>query len=662
MIGGNKPDNDSNQMAFKRPQEHQQGNFSGDHKLAQNPWPQLEAAASKVRDIAHIQKIAPRGDSGFILSKHPLIADSSIGIGMNQFGAPKERPFTEFHPPHQPIQAPRQEDFRLSAFKGTCYCGNRGRDAEGFNKCNSQNCSNIAHRCCMPWRIQDLGEFECSACIILANDPLNEVQTVLLEPSLIQSGFEYKFKLGLDSLQRIKESSNLDVEVRCIKMDGEHFFEQTWPDKCEIRINDVLVKDVKLLAQNSSLKKRRDEKLSRFVQQLKGGTNKISVSFQNVMDGKNSKLHRDAPYTFTVVIVEKLAVNALADKIINKCTLSKAECKKNISSKFGDYKDLKISEVKANLVCLVSFTHLVHPARGKNCSHLGCFSLPIFLKTMQSNALRNWLCPLCRKPCYKLVVDSYIEELVKEAKTQDISKNQVLFSKDGKYRFVTDKDQPGSNSPSRSHSNSYKPVVKDNHEPEILSLDEDDMRIEPLGKNSKIAPFNPLEPKPQGSGEYAMMLGKRDEESSDFLSDPEFMANLYSYVQSKADRKLDLSTYEGFMRKPSSFSGFEERLRRRLGSDYFARKCFEMLYRMIQEKLKEKKRQPPSHETIYQQLLTKIRGDAAGTTGAPGPTIGGGEGLDVLQQLMKKYRIDYTPLPYSRTSDRDETHSLTLTL
>jgi hypothetical protein len=50
----------------------------------------------------------------------------------------------------------------------------------------------------------------------------------------------------------------IGVEVRCLKLDGEHLFDQTWPDKAVIRINGKVAKEVEPLIQNSSLKKRRD--------------------------------------------------------------------------------------------------------------------------------------------------------------------------------------------------------------------------------------------------------------------------------------------------------------------------------------------------------------------------------------------------------------------
>jgi hypothetical protein len=53
------------------------------------------------------------------------------------------------------------------------------------------------------------------------------------------------------------------VEVRCIKLDGKIGSEEsTWPDIGELSMNGRRVIEFKPLPNNSSLKKRRDEKFT----------------------------------------------------------------------------------------------------------------------------------------------------------------------------------------------------------------------------------------------------------------------------------------------------------------------------------------------------------------------------------------------------------------
>jgi len=53
------------------------------------------------------------------------------------------------------------------------------------------------------------------------------------------------------------------VEVRCIRIDGKYGAEEpTWPDVGDVWINEKRVLEFRPLQNNSSLKKRKDEKLT----------------------------------------------------------------------------------------------------------------------------------------------------------------------------------------------------------------------------------------------------------------------------------------------------------------------------------------------------------------------------------------------------------------
>ena len=55
---------------------------------------------------------------------------------------------------------------------------------------------------------------------------------------------------------------------------------------------------------------------------MKVGVNSVSINFQNVVDGKNTKLKQDPKYVFSVVLVRKIAVDELSMRIRNINMLS----------------------------------------------------------------------------------------------------------------------------------------------------------------------------------------------------------------------------------------------------------------------------------------------------------------------------------------------------
>ena len=291
------------------------------------------------------------------------------------------------------------------------------------------------------WPESKKHEFVCPRCIILNNDPLNNVEQILYEPSILQSKKVYNFKIDFESYSKISSKASYGVEIRTLKLDGEHFYEQTWPDKCSIWLNGKVLKEIDPLNQNSSLKKRRDQKIfNRYM--VKNGTNTLSISYKNVKDGKNTKVDFDPLYVFCILLVKKLTVEELSASIVEKNTMTTEESKQFVRSRFSEQGDLRISEIKADLLCKISFTYVKNPVRGVNCTHLDCFSLDYFLKTMEQSPMRKWICPLCRKRCLNLRVDKYFEQIIEKAKARalemgrdedDITK--VFFTNDADYRF-----------------------------------------------------------------------------------------------------------------------------------------------------------------------------------------------------------------------------------
>lgn len=62
------------------------------------------------------------------------------------------------------------------------------------------------------------------------------------------------------------------------------------------------------------MKKRRDEKLT--IVNNKFGTNLISITYENIKDGKNTSFDANPEYVFIVALVQKLTVEELAKEII----------------------------------------------------------------------------------------------------------------------------------------------------------------------------------------------------------------------------------------------------------------------------------------------------------------------------------------------------------
>ena len=367
-------------------------------------------------------------------------------------------------------------------------------------------CPLLFHHGCHPYPKKDLDTFQCPRCQILTNDPLHQIFHIFYEPILMfQKTLTLTINLKFTHFTQISKNQDFAVEIRCLKLDGKNFFEQTWPDKMTLKVNGKLVKDVKALHHNSSLKKRRDEKyLARFGWKI--GQNKVEISWENVYDGKNSKAgaeklwnNKGIPYVVTILgvqmvgipgIMQRVQAGGLAETQLENAVilednkllpvhqhkslveyrapeelnyvenyddkwkrilcvstgglygvgrrLTIEESKIFIRNRFREGSEggeLGISEIKVDLLCKITYTMIQHPARGVNCTHLDCFNLNFFLQTMESNSVRKWVCPLCRKKCTQFVIDTYLEYILEVIEARDQVEEKVFFKSDASYTF-----------------------------------------------------------------------------------------------------------------------------------------------------------------------------------------------------------------------------------
>lgn len=432
-----------------------------------------------------------------------------------------------------------------------CYCDvNDGKDV----RCSTPTCNVAVHSCCINQFRTDYGEIECSRCTILANDPLAPVKQVLVEPSRLASGHKYSFHLSLVDHGELQKTiqRDFDIEIRCLKIDGEHFFEQTWPDKGEIGLNGKIIREFQPLARNSALKKRKDEKHRLQAKDLDMGTNQISIKFENCLDGKNSKNGPAPKYIFAVLWVRRLTPSQLLEQIKVHNSIDEHQSRKRIQECLFDNKEINLSEVPIHLICKITLTYLENPAKGKYCTHMDCFNLKSFLDSMATKTPRNWMCPLCRKPCYKIVVDKFVQNICEEPNFKAMKPQLVYFRKDGSFMSSEEVYKVPKVVPTKA---------VDEFPKNAIDIDDDE---------------------PQPAIQQTVMLGKRQEAKQPraapglpVIQDADFLKHLYLFAKRKNyglpfTDELD----------PNGFHAFRDKLKQRLESDLIAKTCFQRLHEM----------------------------------------------------------------------------------
>mmetsp|Transcript_20717 Transcript_20717/g.18125 ORF Transcript_20717/g.18125 Transcript_20717/m.18125 type:complete len:275 (-) Transcript_20717:2032-2856(-) len=253
--------------------------------------------------------------------------------------------------------------------------------------------------------------FECPECVLMKCDPLHEVVRVLQTPYVVDNQ-KREFLIEDQLHKEIKSHDNIELEVRCIRLEEKNH-EQTWPHSGELILNQYKYLDFKPLQQNSSLKKRKDEKFH--TKDIKAGMNLVLLKFVPRSDPRNPRA--EETYIAGIYLVRKLTPDELIKKVSKENRRSIEDCKVRIGQDFTS-SDIEVDKLVYPLTCVLDMQLLKTPAKGAHCKHPNCFSLENFISVWAKNNQRKWNCPICKLKSYDIVVDTFWEKIIADAKKQ----------------------------------------------------------------------------------------------------------------------------------------------------------------------------------------------------------------------------------------------------
>lgn len=323
-----------------------------------------------------------------------------------------------------------------------CLCGIiiSSGTKEPHTLCINEACGRKMHTNCTKLKNpnEEAKIFECFDCVLRKCDPLHEILSTLQTSTQLTSNKKIDFYIDNETISQIKSNENIGIEVRCIRLE-EKYLEQTWPQKGSLCLNNKKELEFKPLQNNSSLKKRRDEKF--FSRNVNSGSNSLVIKFEESQDfGSGRTKERPSEggtFVIAVYLIKKLKPEELIEKVKQKCKRDIGECKKRVVAQFTS-EVLQIDKLRYNLCCSLDMRPLKTPAKGAHCKHANCFSLENFVNVWQKNNQRKWQCPICKLKAYDIVVDTYFQEIMQAAKELEVLQSEspdVVFSSNGEYTF-----------------------------------------------------------------------------------------------------------------------------------------------------------------------------------------------------------------------------------
>ena len=349
-----------------------------------------------------------------------------------------------------------------------CICNQLVEVYSPHIKCTAAKCGRLMHRTCMKLNpTEDYPLFECPQCVLWKCDPLHQVIKPLIPPFLIDNTRK-EFSINEEMFKMIKGKTNYCVEVRSIRLEDKNH-EQCWPNSGELILNQQKQAEFKPLQQNSSLKKRKDEKF--FTKEVHLGNNYLYLKMMKKETYLAKKI--EETYVAAVFLVKKLTCEELIQNIKQSSRRSMEDCQRMISLDFQS-SPLDINMVRHPLTCVFDMQLLKTPAKGAHCKHINCFSLENFVSVWQKNGQRKWTCPVCKLKSYDIIIDTYFEKIMNEVRAgsfEDPTSINVEIYRDATYRFIKDDSEDEMENDDNSVAKQDKAPEKPNN---LVILDESD--------------------------------------------------------------------------------------------------------------------------------------------------------------------------------------------
>ena len=304
-----------------------------------------------------------------------------------------------------------------------CICAGKGAG----QTISCTRCKGLSHVNCIS-HCAKMNHYECPECQFLQMEPLDQVVECIVKPFLVVSkgisnSNTQHFEFPQDKLEQLfKAKGELQVQVRCLKLDGSGFTQQ-WPKLGCLVLNEALAQEFRP-PQNHNAKKRKDEPLN--VTMILKNQNSISIVKMNDPD----------TYVAGVFIVSIKKEEEVIRAIKLKPKVSIQEAKLFVTKKLnlGD-SEIGTQCVKLSVKCPFTMTLMETPVRGVNCDHIQCFNLDPFIRLQRSSRVNRWKCPICKGFAFNLVVDEFFETIIEEARKVEDPHGVELYN-DASYRII----------------------------------------------------------------------------------------------------------------------------------------------------------------------------------------------------------------------------------
>ncbi|GMT00033.1 hypothetical protein PENTCL1PPCAC_22207 [Pristionchus entomophagus] len=170
---------------------------------------------------------------------------------------------------------------------------------------------------------------------------------------------------------------------------------------------------------------------------------------QNVISQPRDKTHRmkvdwtadKRQWAVAIYLVIRVNSDILRNRIVKSPSFelpyetTEATIRKRLGG--GDDDDVAMDSLKISLLCPLGKTRMNIAARSRDCTHIQCFDLDLYLQLNEKRP--TWKCGVCsgNAPYHKLIIDKYFMKMLHDLGS---AVTDVELLKDGNYRVIKEED------------------------------------------------------------------------------------------------------------------------------------------------------------------------------------------------------------------------------
>lgn len=306
------------------------------------------------------------------------------------------------------------------------------------------------------------------------------------------------------------------VELSNVEICKEH----AWPNRLEIKLNDVTVPIVKKHFNHHKKKKSKAvrERPADLTTVAKTGMNYINLT------GQPDYIKGDWAFAMRIVISRVVELRTLIAKVP---IVPKTMAINLLNLDYGDEVEIT-SKQKAPLKDPLTLCTLKNPSRGRDCAHIACFDLETFLNFQKEGKNAQWKCVICGKGPYKLedlVICSWTKEVMESLRLKykddeeafdNIDEIEVL--PDGSWSIIKPKEEENEEKAGTQQKNSLDNI-------EVVSVSSSGEGQSPVPKKQKLV----ADSVPSTKTQVATTVNHLEKEKS---AQPSFLLSTSSHAES----------------------------------------------------------------------------------------------------------------------------------